>query len=79
MTVIAFGKLAARGYVASVTDGKLATRTIILPPCFMEPDGPKSPACVAEALAGPAAGKTPQVRTVPVPRPAAPAPKESGK
>lgn len=57
------------GYVASVIDHKLSTRTTLLPLCMMDADKVKEQSCVLEALGLPAPppSQPPQVHVVPAP------------
>jgi hypothetical protein len=65
---VAFHLGEPRGYIASVIDHKLSTRTILLPACMMEADKANTESCVRQALGWPAPSQ-PQLRVIPAPPP----------
>ncbi|MDI4232294.1 hypothetical protein OZ411_05625 [Bradyrhizobium sp. Arg237L] len=70
---LAFKAGEPRGYIASVLDRKLTTRTTMLPACMLEADKMNDNRCVSEALgkSGPQSSEPPQLRVIPMPLPGA--------
>jgi len=68
-TGIAFRLGDTRGFVASVADHKLTTRTAELPACLVTRDGAKSPDCLRQLVPGgaPPSGTAPKPRIAPTP------------
>jgi hypothetical protein len=66
---IAFHLGEPRGYIASVADHKVSTRSTLVPACMLDADKSKTESCVVEALGGPAPSRPPQLRVIPAPNP----------
>ncbi len=66
---IAYHQGDPQGYIASVIDHKLSTRSVLLPGCMLEADKAKTQNCVLQALGEQAPSQPPQLRVIPPPAP----------